>query len=69
MQLLIELVTKKGQLVLDPFCGSGTTLLAAKLLERKFIGIEKENQFYETSKKRVENTEKEDLFNLNLAQF
>ncbi len=57
MELLIELVTKEGQLVLDPFCGSGSTLLAAKLLNRLFIGIEKENSFYEIAKKRVKNAE------------
>ncbi|MGP1416006.1 MAG: DNA-methyltransferase [Treponema sp.] len=61
MKLLIELVTKEGQLVLDPFCGSGTTLLAAKLLKRQFIGIEKEASFCEIARKRVENAETKDL--------
>ncbi len=32
--------TKPGQIVLDPFCGSGTTILAAERLGRKWIGIE-----------------------------
>jgi len=67
MELLIELVTKEKQLVLDPFCGSGTTLLAAKLLNRGFIGIEKEKSFYEIARKRVENTETQNLFTLNNA--
>ena len=64
MELLIELVTKEKQLVLDPFCGSGTTLLAAKLLNRCFIGIEKEKSFYEIARKRVENAENQNLFTL-----
>ena len=67
MELLIELVTKEEQLVLDPFCGSGTTLLAAKLLNRCFIGIEKEKSFYESTRKRLENTETQNLFTLNNA--
>ena len=68
MEFLIELVTKKEQLVLDPFCGSGTTLLAAKLLERQFIGIEKEACFYEIAKNRIESNKTQDLFSLKLTQ-
>jgi site-specific DNA-methyltransferase (adenine-specific) len=37
---LIELYTFGGDVVLDPFCGSGTTCLAAKRLERHFVGYE-----------------------------
>ena len=37
---LIELYTFRGDVVLDPFCGSGTTCMAAKRLERHFVGYE-----------------------------
>ncbi|MCL2182544.1 MAG: site-specific DNA-methyltransferase [Chitinispirillia bacterium] len=40
MELLISLVTKKDAIILDPFAGSGTTCVAAKQLERHYIGME-----------------------------
>jgi site-specific DNA-methyltransferase (adenine-specific) len=40
MQALIALTTRPGQIVLDPFAGSGTTALAAKNLERHFLAYE-----------------------------
>ncbi len=40
MQALIELTTQEGQIVLDPFCGSGSTLVAAMLTGRKYSGFE-----------------------------
>lgn len=55
MKALIELVTQEGQVVLDPFAGSGTTLLAAKELGRKYIGFEMEDDFFENAIKRLEN--------------
>jgi len=38
-------VTRQGDLVLDPFCGSGTTLREAKKLRRDFLGIEKNERY------------------------
>ena len=40
MRSLIELTTQPGQLMVDPFAGSGTTLVAAKGLERRYVGWE-----------------------------
>jgi site-specific DNA-methyltransferase (adenine-specific) len=51
---LIELFTDKGETVLDCFMGSGTTALAAALLERNYIGIEKNPAYVKMSKKYVQ---------------
>ena len=42
--------------VLDPFMGSRTTGVACKNLNRKFIGIEKDEDYFEIAKKRIEET-------------
>lgn len=55
MKYLIGLVTIEGQIVLDPFCGSGTTLVAAKEMNRSFIGIEQNFDFVCITKERLDN--------------
>lgn len=45
--------TNENDLVLDPFAGSGTTLLMAKNLNRQFIGIEKEKEYYDICLERL----------------
>lgn len=52
MEWLIKLVTRENQIVLDPFCGSGTTCKAAKELNRRFIGIEKQAQWADVARVR-----------------
>lgn len=46
--------TKEKDLILDPFCGSGTTGVAAIRLKRKFVGIELDAQFLALSQKRIQ---------------
>jgi len=48
-----------GDIVLDPFFGSGTTGVAAKLLHRNWIGIEKEKKYIEIARKRIDAVEPE----------
>ncbi|EPJ9702021.1 DNA methyltransferase [Pseudomonas aeruginosa] len=50
---LIEAFTQPGDLVLDPFCGSGSTLAAAHHLGRTWTGIELDNGHYHTASKRL----------------
>ena len=52
---LITLTTRKGDIVLDPFLGSGTTALAAKLCGRKYIGYEKDKDYFEICERRIKN--------------
>jgi site-specific DNA-methyltransferase (adenine-specific) len=53
MQALIELTTLPGQLVLDPFCGSGTTLLAAQKLGRYYMGFELSEAYVTIARTRL----------------
>jgi len=53
MRYLCRLVTPPGGLVLDPFCGSGSTGKAAALEGFRFIGIEKELEYVEIAKRRI----------------
>lgn len=57
MSYLITLTTREGDTVLDPFVGSGTTVVAAKQLNRKGIGIEREPEYADIAQARVDATE------------
>jgi site-specific DNA-methyltransferase (adenine-specific) len=53
MQALIELTTQPGQVVLDPFCGSGTTLVAAQRCDRQFLGFELSEDYVKRARQRL----------------
>jgi len=57
---IIELFTHKGELVLDPFVGSGTTLLAAQDLDRNAVGFDLKGSYIDLCSKRLVNS---NLFN------
>ena len=57
LPLFKDLVTKhsnENDVVWDPFMGSGTTCVAAKETDRKYIGIERDEKYYQSAKKRIE---------------
>ena len=55
IEWIIKNYTKEGELVIDPFCGSGTTLVACKRLNRNFIGFDLCDEYIRVSKKRLYN--------------
>lgn len=66
VELLTRIIlasTRENDLVLDPFCGSSTTGVASILLNRKYVGIDFEEEYLHLSKKRIEDvTRKPSLF-------
>lgn len=56
---VIRLYTDKGDLVLDPFTGSGTTAIAAEKSERDYIGIEKEEKYALLAEEKIKSSKKQ----------
>jgi site-specific DNA-methyltransferase (adenine-specific) len=54
IEYLIKLTTRENQIVLDPFMGSGTTAIAAKKLNRNFIGFEANPEYHAKSLERID---------------
>ncbi len=57
--------SNEGDMVLDPFMGSGTTAKMAKILNRNFIGIEIEPKYFEIAKRRIDQTTTQLFYNEN----
>ena len=62
-EYFIKLHSNKGDLVLDPFCGSGVTAEACLRLDRNFICIDKDKRFYDMSEKRINGWKKQSKLN------
>ena len=55
MEYLIKTYSNEGDVILDPCMGSGTTGVAALTLNRQFIGIERDDKYFEIAKQRIAN--------------
>ena len=67
MQALIELATQRNQIVLDPFAGSGSTLVAAEQLGRKYIGFENNHEYFNLAQERLGKVERQELHKMQPA--
>jgi hypothetical protein len=56
LKWILKYYSKEGDTVLDPTMGSGTTGVACKLMNRQFIGIEKDNKIYNNAVERLNKT-------------
>ncbi|CAG9261044.1 Methyltransferase [Burkholderia diffusa] len=57
---LVQLFTQPGQLIVDPFMGSGTTGIAAIQLGRRFIGMELRPKYFEIACRRIEDAQRQE---------
>jgi DNA modification methylase len=63
MSYIIMLGSKENDIVLDPFIGSGTTAISARLWNRQFIGFEKEKDYFEIALERIKNVKQQKKLN------
>ena len=54
LETFVELLSNEGEVVFDPFMGSGSTGVAALKHNRKFIGVDLNNEYCEIAEKRLE---------------
>lgn len=53
LQRIISIATKEGDVVIDPFMGSGTTGVVAKQMKRSFLGFENDRKYFAIANKRI----------------
>lgn len=68
LEQIVKISTDEDDVVLDPFCGSGTTLVAAKLLNRQYVGIDINPAAIELCKARLEEPTKTESVLLKLGK-
>lgn len=61
MKKLVDAFSKPGEMVMDPYCGTGTTCLAAHLLDRKYLGIDIKEKFVKAARERIQAVDDGDL--------
>jgi DNA modification methylase len=59
---MISISSKEGDVVFDPYIGGGTTAVAAKELNRKYIGFEILEKYFKIANKRIANIDKKNIF-------
>lgn len=62
MIYLIQLMSDKNDIILDPFLGSGTTAVACRIQQRRYIGIEKDKDYFKIAEARINKEKEETLF-------
>ena len=67
MEYLIKTYTNEGETVLDFTMGSGTTGVACKNLNRKFIGIERDDKYFEIAKERISKAQRQEVFDFGAS--
>jgi site-specific DNA-methyltransferase (adenine-specific) len=68
MQYLVRLITPKNGIVLDPFCGSGTTGVACKLEGFEFLGLEQDEEYSKIAAARIDTFVEETIVLKNLVK-
>ncbi len=68
MAYLIAMGSRENDIVLDPFAGSGTSCIAAKMLNRKYIGIELSAEYREIAVRRLESTDKDNALKKSIHE-
>lgn len=64
---LIQLYSFKGDIILDPFMGSGTTAVSALKTDRKFVGYDISKEYIDLAEKRIEALLKQTKISFNLT--
>ena len=68
MAYLITMGSRENDIVLDPFSGSGSTCLASKMLNRKYIGIELSPEYREIAVRRLEYADKDNALKKSIHE-